>query len=78
MTRKAVLISISKNIVWKETSKYLKHYRMKYLENIEEYNKIASTLIDLYRKTEFEIETEWKRYSKFQFRELIKNIEKGK
>ena len=79
MTRKVVLIAISKNVVWKETARQLKLYRMKYIWDLDKYNIVACKLIEFYRKIEFEIETEWKRYTKFQYRDMIENLklEKG-
>lgn len=78
MTRKAVLIAISRNVVWKETARYLKHYRKVFYGDLKKYNKKASQLIALYRKTESKIKNENVRYTKFEYREMIKKLEKGK
>ena len=78
MTRTIVLIAICKNTVWRETARYLKHYRMASLWNLEEYNKSAWKLIELYRKIEFKINNENYRISKFDYIEMIKNLEEGK
>lgn len=75
MTRKIVLLTICKNIVWKETAKYLKHYRMKSKWDMNIYNIYVSALIDMYRKTEFEINNKDIRYTKFEYIEKIKKLE---
>ncbi len=76
MTRKAVVLAICKNNIWKETAKYLKHYRMKYLWDIDSYNKKASKIIGLYREIEFKIDNDGFKISKFEYRDLIKEFEK--
>ena len=82
MTKKAVLIAISRNVVWKETAIRLKHYRIKFISDLDQYNKYAWTLISLYRNIENEIKNESVRYTKFQYRDIlkqkIKELEKGK
>jgi len=75
MTRKIVLLTICKNIVWKETSKYLKHFRMKNMDNLDTYNIYAWELIALYRKTENEIDNDNIRYTKFEYRDKIIELE---
>lgn len=76
MTRRIVLLTICKNVVWKETAKYLKHYRMESKGDLEVYNAYASALISLYRKTEFEIDNKNIRYTKFEYEDKIKSLEK--
>lgn len=74
MTRKIILATISKNVCWKETSKYLKHIKMENLWNLDEYNRYSWAIIALYRNTEVEIDNKNMRYTKFQYREKIKEL----
>jgi len=78
MTRKIVLIAIYKNIIWKETAKYLKYYRVKNFWDLDSYNIIASKIIWLYRKIEFKIDTENLKINKCEYIKMIKELEKGK
>ena len=78
MTRKTVLIAISKNVIWKETAKYLKYYRVKNFWDLKSYNIIAWKIIELYRKIEFKINTENFKIKKSDYIEMIKELEKGK
>ena len=75
MTKRIVLIAICKRVVWKETAKYLKHYRMKSKWDMDLYNPYASALIEMYRKTEFDIDHKNIRYTKFKYREKILKLE---
>jgi len=74
MTRRIVVLTAFKNVCWKATKIYIAHYRMKY--PLELYNVLIWPLIDLYRKTELEIDNDEKRYNKFQYYEKIKQLEK--
>lgn len=86
MTKKIVLLSICKNVVWKETAKYLKLYRMKYINDLDTYNAFSSAVIELYRKVEYKIHSKWLRYTRLEYRkkiekletEIIKKLAKGK
>lgn len=77
MSRKEVILAISRSVIWKETSKYLKHYRSECSGDLDLYNKRAGKLIELYRTKEREINTKGLRINKFEFRKLIEDLEKG-
>jgi hypothetical protein len=55
MTKKIVLRTICQNGIWKETAKYLKHYRMKSKGDLDIYNLYLSALMNIRRKTEAHI-----------------------
>lgn len=78
MTRKILVNTVYRHIVWKETKKYLKHYRKIHWTDLRKYNKNACRLIELYRRIEYEIEQKELRITKFEYRDLIKDLEKGK
>jgi len=73
MTRRVVVLACFKNVCWKATKMYIAHYKMRY--PLKTYNTLIWPLIDLYRKTELEIDNDYKRYNKFQYIEKIKELE---
>lgn len=77
MSRKAVIMAISRSVIWKETSKYLKHYRIISKWDMDLYNIQAWKLIALYRDTEYQINNNWLKINKFEFRKMIQDLEKG-
>ena len=68
--------SIRRNMIWKCTSQYLKHYRMTLFEDLYNYNEKVGKLVNLYKKTDFLIQNEGFYISKREFIQKIKDLEK--